>query len=294
MHVYPWPIIELNVDCPTKKAAVCQHPMNHVCVQPRKSFVQGQCPKQKKVAARVNCSQEQQPQANGNILLSDLVAKIVNGKKGREITTASFNNNTSPSEVPLISHMLKVAKLSKHEKTLLISSREVNIDSTADKSFVWGPCSKPKKPLAETQHAKEPMATVDTTKSLDACELAEEVAKQPSTTAIKNEHETKANENVVEDHMDTDAGITFMGATTPDKIIEEAESDVESMPDDEILFILGDDDEELEDITTNISVAPAIELMDPLTPHADATIEGENNAQPDIKISDDQSDPTSA
>ncbi|GJT07373.1 ATPase 5 [Tanacetum coccineum] len=31
----------------------------------RKSFVQGQCPKQKKVAARVNCSQEQQPQANG-------------------------------------------------------------------------------------------------------------------------------------------------------------------------------------------------------------------------------------
>ncbi|GJY44830.1 MAK10-like protein [Tanacetum coccineum] len=195
----------------------------------------------------------------GNILLSDIVAKIVNGKKGREvnicdtrflsliiehllgeaykndklttfkphqITTASFNNNTSPSEVPLISHMLKVAKLSKHEKTLLISSREVNTDRTADKS------SKPKKPLAETQHAKEPMATIDTTKSLDSCELAEEVAKQPSTTAIKKEHETKAKKMSGRD-TDTDAGITFMGATTPDKITEEVESDVESCLEDE-------------------------------------------------------------
>ncbi|GKD30954.1 hypothetical protein Tco_1241732 [Tanacetum coccineum] len=62
-----------------KKAAVCQHPTNHVCVQPRKAFVQGQCPMQKKVAARVNCSQEQQPQANGEkicMIQTDVLRRV--------------------------------------------------------------------------------------------------------------------------------------------------------------------------------------------------------------------------
>ncbi|GJY37744.1 hypothetical protein Tco_0424108 [Tanacetum coccineum] len=218
----------------------------------------------------------------GNILLSDLVAKIVNGKKGREFATQS----KAPTN-----------KCSKKKK---IPS------SSKPKTSSYVRCSKPKKPLAETQHAKEPMATVDTTKSLDACELAEEVAKQPSTTAIKNF---------------APGGDIFRNMKTkPLKLVVE----------DQWTMMAGSPSWELqplEDITTNISVAPATKvpfvsastpapvykefnalnkleysrvamlekaLMDPSTPHAGATLEGENNAQPDTKTSDDQSDPTSA
>ncbi|GJZ49574.1 hypothetical protein Tco_0603764 [Tanacetum coccineum] len=61
--------------------------------------------------------------------------------------------------------------------------------------------SKFKKKVTETQHAEEPVATANTTKGIDAYELAEEVMK-------------------------------------------EANSDLESLPDDEIMSISRDDDEE--------------------------------------------------
>ncbi|GJR36797.1 hypothetical protein Tco_1212481 [Tanacetum coccineum] len=229
----------------------------------------------------------------GNILFSNLVAKLVNCNKGREvnicyktflsliiehllgennkndklatfkphhITAASFNKNSSTSEVLLISYMLKVEKLSKPEKTLVIASREVNTDSTAYKSFfktvvqsatqsksstnkkcrknkitssfepntsTYIRCPNPKKTVTETQYAEEPVAITDTTQSLDASKSAEELRSQPQT-------------NVSE------------------KVMEEVESDLESMPDDEIMSISLDDNEELGDSENELSIVDEV------------------------------------
>ncbi|GJU15135.1 hypothetical protein Tco_1143101 [Tanacetum coccineum] len=115
--------------------------------------------------------------------------------------------------------MLKVAKLSttELEKSLLVSFEEMNTDSTADKSLsrtamqsatqskaptnkkkkiissskpntsTYVRCSGQKKTVTETQHAEEPVATVDTTQSLEASESAEEVANQPKPTTAKKD-----------------------------------------------------------------------------------------------------------
>nr|GEY61818.1 hypothetical protein [Tanacetum cinerariifolium] len=73
----------------------------------------------------------------GIILFSNLVVKLVNGKKGRE---------------PNICY----TRLSKQNKI-----------------------------VAETQHVKELVATTDTTQSIEAFELTEEVANRPETTVVK-------------------------------------------------------------------------------------------------------------
>nr|GEY67781.1 hypothetical protein [Tanacetum cinerariifolium] len=48
----------------------------------------------------------------------------------------------------------------------------------------------------------------------------------------------------IKDQVNDDAEITFMGATAFDQVMEEADSNVESILDDEVLSIYGDDDEE--------------------------------------------------
>nr|GEV24247.1 hypothetical protein [Tanacetum cinerariifolium] len=97
---------------------------------------------------------------------------------------------------------------------------------------------KHKKPVIDTQHAKEPVATANILESLDTSNLLEEVANQPLTAAIE-----KADENVVEEKMYNDVGITFIAATTFDQVMEEAKSDLEFIPNDEIMSISKDDDE---------------------------------------------------
>nr|GEV74791.1 pumilio homolog 1-like [Tanacetum cinerariifolium] len=129
---------------------------------------------------------------------------------------------TLASEVPLTSHMLKVAKLSKEpEQSLLPPSGEMNANDTADKSLSRAsvqsviqskattnmktkkkkipPSSKPKSPykvrvilpkkqVAEARHTDVTVAAADATKSLEAFELAEEQGNQPSTAeAVKEE-----------------------------------------------------------------------------------------------------------
>nr|GEU74630.1 uncharacterized mitochondrial protein AtMg00810-like [Tanacetum cinerariifolium] len=102
--------------------------------------------------------------------------------------------------------------------------------------------SKSKKTITRTYHAEEPVTTTDTTKGLDATESAAELANQPSTAATE-----KAK-------IDDDAKITFMGATYLDHIKEEADSNVESMLDEEIQSISGDDDKELGDSRNELFV----------------------------------------
>ncbi|GKA17198.1 hypothetical protein Tco_0697035 [Tanacetum coccineum] len=155
----------------------------------------------------------------GGVIFSDLVHKLQNRKKNKElnicyirflslifekllgrnyvsndltlvkphtITAASFQTPL-PSEVPLTSHMLKVAKLSEEpEQSLIPPFRESKAptDLKTKKKRI-PPSSKPKSPykvrvilpkkqVIETQHADVTVATANATKSLVASELAEE------------------------------------------------------------------------------------------------------------------------
>nr|GEX11333.1 hypothetical protein [Tanacetum cinerariifolium] len=162
------------------------------------------------------------PTLSSTVLVNSSPLKMNNDLtlvKPHTITAASFQKALA-YEVPLTSHMLKVAKLSEEpEQSLLPLSREVNADDIADKSLSRAsvqpviqskattdpktkkkkipPSSKPKSPykvmaklpkkqVVETQHAEVTVATADATKSLKASELAEEQGNQPSTTeAVK-------------------------------------------------------------------------------------------------------------
>ncbi|GJS41482.1 hypothetical protein Tco_0566525 [Tanacetum coccineum] len=130
------------------------------------------------------------------IIFSELVLKLQNGKKNNElnicytrflslmfekllgrdyvnndltlvkphtITVASFQKLLA-SKVPLTSHMIKVAKLSKEPgQSLIPPFGKVNVDDTADKSL---------------SKASAALVTADATKSLVASELAEEQGNQ--------------------------------------------------------------------------------------------------------------------
>ncbi|GKC19563.1 hypothetical protein Tco_1021713 [Tanacetum coccineum] len=89
-------------------------------------------------------------------------------------------------EVALTSHMIKVANISfEPEQTLILPFKEVNHDETADKRY------KTKETIADTQHAKDLVATADATMILEASESAEELRNQPNTTdATKNKSES--------------------------------------------------------------------------------------------------------
>ncbi|GJZ59503.1 hypothetical protein Tco_0615319 [Tanacetum coccineum] len=271
----------------------------------------------------------------GNIFFSDLVAKLVNAKKGRE-----------PNP--------KVPTSKKSKKKKKIPS------SYEPKTSHYVKISKSEKTVAATQHFEEPVATTNTTQSLDAFESAEELRSQPktvdakksepgsdtlrfitpnvdpdnsrlckdpqhpthesqslrvhephsaswviasqnkrvpkvltfegtelspsvflgqrtgdpplhykftfSTNHLMHEHKTKSVENeeedplainfrikslgnvdldqIMKDQQDADTEITLIGSSTFDQEIEEAESDVESIPGDEILSISGEDNDE--------------------------------------------------
>nr|GEV56797.1 retrovirus-related Pol polyprotein from transposon TNT 1-94 [Tanacetum cinerariifolium] len=114
------------------------------------------------------------------------------------ITAASFQKLLA-SEVPLTSHMLKVAKLSKEpEQFLLPLSGEVNVDDTTDKYLFRAfmqPVIQPKATTdLKTKKKKIPPSSKPKSpyKSLIASKLAEEQGNQPSTAeAVKTKHEAK-------------------------------------------------------------------------------------------------------
>ncbi|GJW42857.1 hypothetical protein Tco_0071656 [Tanacetum coccineum] len=172
----------------------------------------------------------------GNIIFSDLVAKLQDGKKGREpnvyytrflslmiehllgenyyndeltslkthtILAASFKKPLA-SEVALSSYMLKVAKLlTESEETLILSSGKVNADDIIDKSL---PVTTMQPPDGETA------ATADATLSLDASKSAKEQGNQ-----LKPVDATKVHENIYreeDDDLVTDYGIKSLGNVT--------------------------------------------------------------------------------
>ncbi|GJT95819.1 hypothetical protein Tco_1091337 [Tanacetum coccineum] len=249
----------------------------------------------------------------GGIIFSDLVHKLQNGKKNRElnicytrflslifekllgrdyvsndltlvkphtITAASFQKPLT-SKVPLTSHMLKVAKLSEEpEQSLIPPSREVNADDTADKSLSRAsvqPVTQvilPKKQVAETQHAKVTVATADATKSLVASELAEEQGNQLSAAKAEkvldqNVEEEKDAEFVAMEEVAEEQSLEF---PTVEKLLDEADklnkatmhdsketadihedsdSDLQSMPDDDLRSVSGFDTADSNDTHEN-------------------------------------------
>nr|GEV77224.1 hypothetical protein [Tanacetum cinerariifolium] len=168
----------------------------------------------------------------------------------------------SASEVPLTSYMLKVAKLSPvHEESLILPSGRVNADDTVDKSLFGTsvqPLNQPKAPtdkktkkkknlasskpkiskivkesslikqVADTQHAEEPVAS-DTTK-----ELYGHAEESPFETESKSNFTGKEFTNVVADS-------TLFDSLFLDEEIKEADSDLKSMPDDEIMSMSEND-----------------------------------------------------
>ncbi|GJY55969.1 reverse transcriptase domain-containing protein [Tanacetum coccineum] len=138
----------------------------------------------------------------------------------------------------LTSHMLKVAKLSPMpEETFILPFWGVNVDDTA-------------------------MATINATKSIDASKLAEELENQPKLIDAKKVHETIVEEFMKDpkitllgnvtfeelygddtkmDKHDNAAKITLIGSSI-DVELQEADSDLESMPDDEIESVSGFED----------------------------------------------------
>ncbi|GJV86646.1 uncharacterized mitochondrial protein-like protein [Tanacetum coccineum] len=133
--------------------------------------------------------------------------------------------------------------------------------------------SNPKKTVNDTQHAEESVTTADATKSLETSELAEELRNHPnpadskkgqrtgdpnlhykftfSTNYFMQEHVTLV-EEAVEDPLVTNSRIRSLGNVNIDQAVnmeaeenkEEADSDLESMPDDEIMSVSGNEDEE--------------------------------------------------
>ncbi|GJW82356.1 hypothetical protein Tco_0146331 [Tanacetum coccineum] len=156
------------------------------------------------------------PTLSSSVLVNSSPLKMNNDLtlvKPHTIIDASFQKPLA-YEVPLTSHMLKVAKLSEEpEQSLIPPSGEVNADDIVDKSLSRAsvqpvtqskaptdlmikkkktpPSSKtkspykvrvilPKKQVTETQHAEVTVATADATQSLEASESAEEQVNQPT------------------------------------------------------------------------------------------------------------------
>ncbi|GJV52316.1 retrovirus-related pol polyprotein from transposon TNT 1-94 [Tanacetum coccineum] len=228
----------------------------------------------------------------GAIIFSDLVHKLQNMKKNREsnicytrflspifekllgdkyinnnltlvkphtISAASFHKPLA-SEVPLTSHMLKVAKLYEEPKQCLIPpSGEVNADDTADKSlsraFVQPvtqpkaptdlktkrkripPSSKPesqykvrvispKKLVAETQHAEVIVATAD-------AESSEDQGNQPS---VADAEKRSKSSSPFRDHKSVTDDIDI---TPKDDEGDDSNSGLRSMPDDDLASLTG-------------------------------------------------------
>ncbi|GJS92362.1 hypothetical protein Tco_0799330 [Tanacetum coccineum] len=194
----------------------------------------------------------------GNILFSDLIAKLLNSKKK--------HRENHWFKVPLTSHMNNVAKKFANAEPLIPPSGEVNADKASDKSSsgtvvqsltqpkaklekkkkkkqnpppsqpnssTLGRQTRSKSTVNETQSVKDLMATADSTQSLETSKSAEEVVNHPDTIVIKKEPKLI---------MVDDAEIVSLGSSRVNEVMEDVFSDPESIPDDEIMSVYGDVD----------------------------------------------------
>ncbi|GJW02095.1 hypothetical protein Tco_1560951 [Tanacetum coccineum] len=151
------------------------------------------------------------------------------------------------------------------------SKKKKNVYSSNPKTSKIVRESQPKKQVIETQHAKKLVATTDATKSLEAFGSVEELRNQPKPVDIEKEHE-KTIKEVVEDPLANESGIGSLGNVNFDELFrnrdmneyaeespfdtepeikfirkidsKEANSDLESMSDDEIMFVSRNEEED--------------------------------------------------
>ncbi|GJT53647.1 hypothetical protein Tco_0988701 [Tanacetum coccineum] len=189
-----------------------------------------------------------------------------------QITSVTFKQSSS-SEVPLTSHMREIAKL----------SEEANIEDTGDKSLSGTAVhptvvfQTPTPQASESQSADIPEVPADiTNQSLEASKSAEEQVNQPQTAYAEKVQEnigTKADESPYDTkseikfmkrfkplHADDEPQITFIGSEKPD---EEEDSNMESLPDDDVGSMSGS--QSLEKELSKSEKRDADELIDEMT-----------------------------
>ncbi|GKB29655.1 hypothetical protein Tco_0869056, partial [Tanacetum coccineum] len=133
--------------------------------------------------------------------------------------------------------------LSLSSKSLTLSSKKVNADDGADKSLSRTTVQPvrvilPKKQVAETQHAKEPVTTADATKSLGASESTEEQVLDQ----IVEEEVKDAGLESLEDGSQRSTSDNYDVINITPKDDEEgdaSDSGLLSMPDDDLASLIG-------------------------------------------------------
>ncbi|GJY75651.1 hypothetical protein Tco_0480767 [Tanacetum coccineum] len=161
----------------------------------------------------------------GNIIFSDLVAKLLNGKKVR-VPSACYSVQSTTN---------KKSKKKKNPASFKPKTSKIVREAL------------PTTQVTDTQHAKETVATSDATMSVYASESTEDLRNQ-----TKLADAEKVQEQIHEE-IKEDFGIKSLrngiGSLLADKELTKADSDLESMPDDENESIYGfeaaaDDDDE--------------------------------------------------
>ncbi|GJT89647.1 hypothetical protein Tco_1078492 [Tanacetum coccineum] len=215
-------------------------------------------------------------QVHRSILFSDLVAKLTNGKKKTEanicytrylsliiehlvgkdykndkLNTFKYHHISSTSFNAPSANEPKASTDKRSEKKKIPSSSKPKTSKFVRES-------KSKKQVTETQHAEESVATTDATKSLEAFGLGGELRNQPELTDVEKVHE-RIVEDVVKDFGITslekhyNGDISLIGDSKTDQEMEEVDSDLESMSDDAIISVSGNDDDN--DDSKEISMA---------------------------------------
>nr|GEV82468.1 hypothetical protein [Tanacetum cinerariifolium] len=117
-----------------------------------------------------------------------------------------------------------------------------NLAPSQPKSSTLVRQTRSKSTFAETQYVEDLLATTNSTPSLETSKSAEEVLNQPETADIEKEPESNKANNV--DIVANDAEIVSLRLIKIDEVMEDAFSDLESMPNDEIMSVSCDADED--------------------------------------------------
>ncbi|GKD87898.1 hypothetical protein Tco_1359052, partial [Tanacetum coccineum] len=179
--------------------------------------------------------------------------------KPHHISAASFQT-PSASEVSLTSHMLKVAKLSKEpDVSLILPSEEVNAEATADKSQSGTNMQEMNAPSTNThrQATEELMVTVAEEQSLEiltVAQLLDEVNKAAQET-LESPYDIKLEIKVVKSvftsHLSGVQDQIMNDYEESGGIQEDSDSDLQSMPDDDLRSVSGFEVADSDDIHDN-------------------------------------------
>ncbi|GKB60527.1 hypothetical protein Tco_0916713, partial [Tanacetum coccineum] len=183
----------------------------------------------------------------GAIIFSDLVHKLQNRKKNRELNIC-YTRFLSLIFEKLLREKAFVQPVTQSKAPTDLKTRRKRIPpSSKPESQYKVRVILPNKPVVETQHAEVTVATADATKSQVASELAEDQGNQPSAADAKKVQDQKI-EEVKESKLDPMEDVTFDQKMDEidqrNKDAEKAERDafdsgLRSMHDDDLSSLTG-------------------------------------------------------